>query len=162
MIGVQADFPLVGDFADVRPINLDVATNLKIHAEDVPYLQFGDAHERCAGARLVRFQRKTTAVPCFAFRPAEGGVFCVHCQELFEAADDRGFFKLSKRKTKQAVADYKPGKYNLLHRLPQLKEAEEMVSREMDAVRQTLNGTEAELSASWPDATFKDVVESLT
>ena len=32
----------------------------------------------------------------------------------------------------------------------------------MVAVRATLDGTEAELSASWPDASFKDVLENIT
>ena len=60
------------------------------------------------------------------------------------------FFKLSKRKMKMkmVVTEYKSGNHNFLHRLPQLKEAEEIFSREMTSVSQTLDGTDAELSAS--------------
>ena len=162
MLGVQSEFPFVGDFEDVRPINLDVATNTRVQASEVHVMNYGTSVERCNGARLVRFQRKTIAVPCFEHQPTGGDVFCAHCAELFFAADDRGWYKLAKRKMQQAVAQYKPGKNNLLYRLPQMKEAEDMFSREMATVRATLADTDVELSSSWPDASFKDVLEAVT
>ena len=59
MLGVQSEFPFVGDFNDVRPINLDVATNTRVQASEVHVMNYGTSVERCCGARLVRFQRKT-------------------------------------------------------------------------------------------------------
>ena len=53
LLGVQSEFPFVGDFDEVLPINLDVATNLRVQASEVHVMNFGTSVERCCGARLV-------------------------------------------------------------------------------------------------------------
>ena len=163
-LGVPAGFPLVGDFPHCTPVNLDTASNLRIDASDVHVLNFGSAAECCSGARLVRFHRKTAAVPCFAEPDGEegGGAFCKHCLQLWQFADDKGVYRLVKRKMPFALEAYKAGKKQLLHRLPQLKEVEDFYSEEIAEVRKLLDGTEFELSASWPDMQFKDMLQCIT
>ena len=48
---------LVGDFPDVLPINVDLATNFKIHTEDVPYTFV------VWGGRGVIRRRETSSLP---------------------------------------------------------------------------------------------------
>ena len=107
-LGVPAGFPLVGDFQHCFPVNLDTASNLRIDAKDVHVLNFGEGVDRCSGARLVRFHRKTVAVPCFEVpdRVDGGGAFCKHCLELWQFADDKGVYRLAKRKMPAAVQAY--------------------------------------------------------
>ena len=107
---MQSDFPFVGDIDGMRSINLDMTSNLRIHEDNVPFLNFGDGSERCCGARLIRFNRKTVAAPCFEQRLDSGGAFCAHCVELFAFSDDRGCFKLMKKKMENATSEYKAGK----------------------------------------------------
>ena len=64
-LGVGTHFPVVGDIIGVTPISLDTSASLKVHLHDAQYLNFGTAHERCSGARMVRFKRTTTTIPCF-------------------------------------------------------------------------------------------------
>ena len=161
-IGSPSDFPFVGDVENMFPINLDTASNLRIDEKDVHVLNFGAAGvEGCPGARLVRFNRKTTAVPCFC-APSSENEFCGHCCELWKLADERGFYRLARKKMTEAAQEYKPGKKQLLHRLPQLKEAEELYAQEIATVRQLLDDTDYELSPSWPDMHFKDMLETIT
>ena len=99
-LDVPESFPLVGDFPNCAPINLDTASNLRIDASDVHVLNFGTDAGRCSGVRLVRFHRKTTAVSCFAEPNGHegGGAFCEHCLQLWSFADDKGVYRLVKRK----------------------------------------------------------------
>ena len=76
--------------------------------------------------------------------------------------DDKGVYKLARRKMPAAAQVYKSGKKQLLHRLPQLRSVEDFYSTEIAEVRKLLEGTEYALSDSWPDQHFKDVLQCIT
>ena len=160
-LGVPSDFPLVGDVVNVTPINLDVGSNRKLHEGDAHFLNFDTCVERCAGSRLVRFNRKTIAVPCFEQRFVTGEAVCLHCSEMWRFTDDHGFYKLSKSATPNAFAEYKPGDRRVLTNLAPVKAADDIYSQQISIIKQALDDTEFELSASWPDTSFKDFVDSV-
>ena len=78
-LGIPVNTPMTGDIEDTSPINLDAGPSLKLHVDDVPFLNFGATHERCSGARMVRFKRATVAIPCFEQIFAAGDSLCGCC-----------------------------------------------------------------------------------
>ena len=81
-LGIPADTPMTGDIADASPINLDAGSSLKVYLDDAPFINFGATHERCSGARMLRFQRATVTIPCFEQKFVAGETLCECCSEL--------------------------------------------------------------------------------
>ena len=161
-LGLQYNFEFAGDIPDTRPVSLDSPSTLRVHQNNVPFLNYGATHERCSGCTLTRFERTTMAIPCFSSEIVPGGSVCAHCNELWNASmDDQHCFQLDKDTMLEAAALYAPGAGNNLFRLPAMKPAEDLFSEQISLIKQVFDGSEHELSAAWPGCAFKDVIQSV-
>ena len=93
LLGVDPRFPHLAFIPSTTPLKPTSSSRCRsIHATSVPFLEFGTIDNRCAGAKLIRYKRATTAVPCFDKTMDATSSVCKHCNELWAHQDEDGFY----------------------------------------------------------------------
>ena len=150
----------IGDNECLRPVSASTMRRFAVHKENAPFLgKIGG--EVCAGAIVRRHGRSSVGVPCFATGLEENEKFCDVCKDIWPEHDVNGFYVLDTEVMENAKEFYKPAKTAVLWNLPFMKNMDHFFSSEVQAVKDLLADTEAELERDWPYNSFRDVSKEI-
>ena len=94
ILGVDSATPIVGDFTDLHCVSSEAARPIKIHSDNVPFLETGSGLENCAGALLQKWGHSVVAVPCFSVEINIDSHLCDHCTEMWRTFDADKCFRV--------------------------------------------------------------------
>ena len=154
-LGVE-DLPEpVGDNECLRPVSASTINRFTVHKDNVPFLgKIGGGI--CGGATVRRYGRSSIGVPCFV-NLEDDAKFCDVCKEIFEEHDENGFYVMDTETMPKSKEFYKPAKAAVLWNLPFMRRLDHFFSDQVQAVKDVLHGTEAELERDWPYSSFRQV-----
>ena len=159
-LGLDLDFPVVGDFACVKSASTKGVRPLKIHRDNVPFIEAGTALEMCAGAVLKRWGHSTVVVPCYSVDVIPDSAFCAHCTEMWSLSDKDGFF-VSEKEMQAVAHEYAEGETKNILQWGCFKAVKDKYHDMITAIKDTLVGSESELETQWPHASFDEIATEL-
>ena len=159
-LGLEPEFPLAGDFAFVKSPSVQGVRPLKIHRDNVPFIDAGSALECCSGAKIKRWGHVTVAVPCYSVDVIPDSQFCPHCTEMWSLSDKDGFF-VSDTNMLAVMQEYAAGETKNILQWESYKAVKDKYHDMITAIKDTLAGSSSELETQWPHASFDDVAAEL-
>ena len=154
LLNLDLDWPLVTDIKGVHPPSLTAPNTLKIFAEDCPFLDAGTSSECCTGCVIWRTGHSTVCVPCFRTDILEDNSVCAHCEQLWAAPNESGFYVLNPETMDKAAEFYKPGKTGVMKKWQELIGASGIYEDEVQSAKDIFADSSDELDPDFPGMDF--------
>ena len=154
LLGLEFDWPMVGDVKGIHPPSLDAPRTLSVHVHNCPFLNAGTSNDCCTGSILARSGHATVTMPCYRTDIPADSTVCAHCNELWAFPDDDNVCKLDVATMPKAAEFYQPGKTGVMRRWPEMIAAKEAFEREIQSAKDIFEDSEDELESLFPDTDF--------
>ena len=161
LINVEPDWQMVGDVKGIHPPSLEAPQTLKIHSKACPFLEAGTSAECCAGSIISRSGHATVSMPCYRTDLQADNAVCAHCEQLWAARDEEGFYILDPKTMDKAAEFYKPGKSGVMKKWQEIVGASAIFDDEVQAVKDVFADSEDELDAEFPGMNFDEYCKEI-
>ena len=154
LLGLEFDWPMVGDVKGIHPPSLDAPRTLVVHVHNCPFLNAGTSNDCCTGSILGRSGHATVTMPCYRTDIPADSTVCPHCNELWAFPDEDNMCKLDVATMPKAAEFYKAGKTGVMRKWPEMLTAKEAFEREIQSAKDLFEDSPDALPSLFPEVDF--------
>ena len=154
LLNLETDWPLVADIKGIHPPSLTAPKTLRIHMDECPFLEAGTSSDCCTGSIIGRSGHSTISMPCYRTDLLADNSLCEHCQQLWAAHDEEGYYMLDPKTMDKAALFYKAGRTGVLRKWQEIVGASAVFEEEIQSAKEVFADSTDQLDKSFPGMDF--------